>query len=126
MPEYVIEIPNYHPPRLNQVRGRHWAAEHKAKGELAEFIRLYAVLAPGYGKEPVPKAAGRRRVRLELEGQPSGRLPDADAFDKLLLDALVQTGLLLDDGVKGLEGRVEVTFTRAPERLTRLILEDCP
>ena len=38
--------------------------------------------------------------------------PDRDAFDQLLLDALVGAGLLLNDGDRGLAGRVEVTFRR--------------
>jgi hypothetical protein len=33
--------------------------------------------------------------------------------DELLLDALVNAGLLLDDGERGLAGRVAVQFRRA-------------
>jgi hypothetical protein len=35
-----------------------------------------------------------------------------------------RAGLLLDDGGRGLAGRVEVTFARGPDRATEIIVED--
>ncbi len=60
--------------------------------------------------QKVPDATGKRRVRLLVRLSPRHRMPDADAFDKLLLDSLVVTRLLTDDDASGLEGRVEVQF----------------
>jgi hypothetical protein len=105
-------------PALNRVRGRHWSVEHRAKRFAAEVLAAEA-LAQG-----VPRATGRRRVRLRLTGWPKGRLPDGDAFDKILLDSLVRAGLLLDDDAKGLEGRMGVELARGPGDKTEITLED--
>ena len=119
MARYEIRIDNWHPPLFNKVRGKHWSVEHKMKVALAELIGWYAAV------EGIPKADHRRRVALRLAGWPQGRLPDRDAFDKMLLDALVITGQLVDDGPKWLEGRVDVELTRAEKKSTVIILEDC-
>ncbi len=57
-------------------------------------------------------------------GWPTGRLPDRDAFDKCLLDALTRCGLLLDDGEKGVEGRMAVELVRGPKATTVIVLTD--
>jgi hypothetical protein len=55
-----------------------------------------------------------------------GPLPDRDAFDKVLLDALVRARLLLDDGERGLAGRLEVELVRGNARRTEVLLRDAP
>lgn len=115
---HSILIPDYHPPRLNQIRGRHWAVERRAKKELAELLRVYSLL------QGVPTAVSRRQVKLALSGWPQGKFPDRDAWDKCLLDALVHASLLLDDSDRGLEGRVEVVYHRSERRWTQIELTD--
>lgn len=114
---WTIEIPDYHPPKQRDFVGRHWSKLHALKNELERFLLHY-------GKD-VPKATGKRRVRLELEGWYRGKLPDRDCWDKATLDGLKRAGLLTDDSIHGLEGRMEVEYTRSYRRMTRIILEDC-
>jgi hypothetical protein len=72
----------------------------------------------------VPSATGPRRVTLRLTGWARSRaFPDADAYDKCLLDGLVWAGLLVDDDTRSLIGRVEVHFSRGP-RCTEIELEE--
>jgi hypothetical protein len=117
---YTVEIPNWRPVSLNAVRGRHWSAERRAKRETADLLAGYARFFL------VPAAAGPRRVSVLVTLGPRERANDRDNLDKILLDALVQVGLLLDDGPASLDGRVEVTFRRGPARATTLTLEDVP
>ncbi len=105
-------------PRLNEVRGRKWYAEHAKKKQLANDFALLARI------QNVPKATTRRSVSLAVTLGPRRKKPDADAYDKLLLDALVRCDLLLDDSARGLVGRVEVSFERGTKDETRITLED--
>ncbi len=106
MPTFLLVVLRWHPPRCNVWRGRHWAVAHKLRKQAVQLLGVYAV------QQRVPKARGRRRVSVEIVLAPRQRQPDADAYDKLLLDSLVGAGLLLDDGARGLVGRVEVSFRR--------------
>lgn len=105
-------------PTLNQVRGRHWSKEHRAKKLLADDLRITAIL------QDVPKATGPRKVSLHVVLGPRRRQGDRDNFDKLLLDALTRCGLILDDSARGLVGRMEVSFQRGPKDETRITLTD--
>lgn len=117
---HILAIPNYHPPRLNQVRGRHWFREHAAKRDLAALLKFEA------HNQHVPPATGKRRVRLQITGWiRGGKLPDLDAYDKLLLDALVRARLLQDDDGQDLDGRLAVELCRGEKR-TVITLEDVP
>lgn len=123
MPELQVnllafDIPNWHPPLANRWVGRHWAVKANLRKQAEQFLGWYAARAG------IPKAAGKRRVRLVMTGWPNGKLPDADAFDKVFLDAAVRSGLLLDDNAKGLEGRVGITLVRSSVVNTRVELED--
>lgn len=115
---HTLTIPNWLPPRLNQVRGRHWYAEAKLKKEAIAFIVFYARLCG------VPPARGRRRVSLRIVLGPRRRQPDRDAYDKMLLDALCRAGLLLDDSDRGLVGRVDIQFRRGPNCETTITIEE--
>jgi hypothetical protein len=119
MSQWRITIPNWQPCPLNRYRGRHWSREHKAKKEARELIGTYAYMVP------VPRATGPRRVRLHVTLGSAQPQPDRDAYDKVLLDALVSCGLLLDDGETGLKGRLQVTFTRGSTHATAIVLQDC-
>lgn len=116
--KHVVTIPDWLPPRLNQVRGRHWRAEYRAKKQAAEIVGAYAQQAS------VPRAKGRRRISLTITLGKGHRQPDRDAYDKVLLDALKRAGLILDDSDRGLEGRMEVEFSRGPTNRTEIFLED--
>lgn len=115
-----LHIPRWRPPLANRWRGRHWSVAHKLRHETQETLAVYARL------QRVPAASGPRKVALALALAPRQKQPDADAFDKLLLDALVGAGLLLDDSARGLAGRVEVSFSRCSleDWGTILTLED--
>lgn len=117
---YEIFIPRWAPPSLNRCRGRHWSAEHRLKKEAAAFVGTYALA------NRVPDAAGRRRVAVVVTLPPGAPARDLDNLDKILLDALVRARLLLDDGARGLDGRLGVEFRRGEEESTTLILEDVP
>ncbi len=107
-------------PLLNQVRGRHWSSEAKAKKELGTRLRLCAI------DQRTPQATCRRSVSLTVTLGPRRKQPDADAYDKILLDALVRCGLLLDDSARGLVGRVEIAFERGSSDETIITLTDVP
>ena len=115
---HAFTIPGWTPKLLNSVRGRHWSAEHRAKKETKAMLESYAYI------QRVPQARGRRRVEVLVTLNPKQGQPDKDAYDKILLDALVRTGLLLDDGEQGLEGRMGVRFERGTQQSTTIILED--
>lgn len=117
--EHTLIITDWHPVRTNEWAGRHWAVKGKLRGGQESMIRVYAM------QQSIRLASGKRAVKLLLHGWPTGKFPDRDAYDKLLLDALVNTGLLINDDGKGLEGRVEVEFVRSKERRTTIILRDC-
>ena len=120
MTAWLIEIPNWHPVRINVWAGRHWRTKARLVQDQVAVIMVYARRAG------VPDATGRRSVALHLEGWRSGgNFPDADAFDKLLLDALVRSRMLTDDDAAGILGRVAVTFARGAKR-TIIRLEEMP
>ena len=106
MPTFLLVIPKWRPPLSNDWRGRHWSVAHRLRKLSTQVLGIYAL------QQHVPRATGQRRVSVEIVLAPRQRQPDRDAFDKLLLDALTGAGLLLDDGERGLVGRVEVTFRR--------------
>ena len=115
---YTITIPDWCPATVNTFLGRHWARKHRLRRAMTEMIGSYA------WAQSVPKATGKRRVKLTVTGWASGgRLPDKDAFDKLLLDSLKQCWLIFDDSQEFLDGRVEVELRRGP-RSTVIELED--
>jgi Holliday junction resolvase RusA-like endonuclease len=106
MPTFVLVIPHWRPPLANEWRGRHWSVAHRLRKRAADLLGTYALA------QRVPKATCRRSVAVEVVLGPRQRQPDRDSMDKLLLDAVVEAGLLLDDSDRGLAGRVEVTFRR--------------
>ena len=116
---HVLVIPDWTPWRLNQVRGRHWSVEHRAKRETIEMLAMYAFL------QKIPAAKGKRRVSVCVCLTGRMKQPDRDCYDKILLDSLKRSELILDDSDRGLYGRVEVTFERGPERCTTIRFEDC-
>ena len=113
---HTIDIPSWNPVPINKWRGRHWGVRHKLQRGQAAIIGVYAL------QQGVPKATGRRKVRLTV--YKPGKAPDADAYDKSLLDALVTCGLLVDDSQEWIEGRMEVVVIKSKQRRTLIRLED--
>ena len=115
---HTLTIPNWLPPRANEWCYRHWNFKRGLTDDAEKFVRIYAA------EQNIPRAKGRRRVSLLLTLGKGRRQADRDAYDKILLDVLVRTGLLLDDGDKGMAGRMEVEFERGTESATQITLED--
>jgi Holliday junction resolvase RusA-like endonuclease len=116
---YRLVIDGWHPARLNELLGCHWAAAAQRKKHDRTLVCVESRI------QSVPKARGPRRVSLLLTMAPKQRRPDPDCWFKSLLDALVHAGLLIDDGPKWctLGG---VTYDRGPKKRTTIALEDLP
>ncbi len=72
----------------------------------------------------LPKAQGKRRVRMTVTLSKYQRAPDPDALWKTTLDALVHAGMLTDDNRQGVE-LDPVEFMRGTEQATTILLMDC-
>lgn len=117
MPTHTLEIPDWHPARLNQFIGRAWPVVARLKKIDRTIVTAEARNAG------VPLATTRRHVGLTIVLGPRGRASDPDAYWKSLLDALVCAGLLVDDSAKFVAYDCP-TFERGPARLTRVLLTD--
>lgn len=113
--ELVIE--RWRSPSLNATLRSHWAARARAVKTAAALIGIEAA------RQGVPKAKRKRRVSLRIALTPRQKPFDHDNSWKLLLDALVKAGLLIDDSPGWCEtGAVE--YERGPETKTVIVLED--
>ena len=117
MATYTIEIPNWHPARINQFVGKHWGVGHRLKKADVSMIAFYAKLAH------VPIASKKRRMQLTIVYGKRKRQADKDAYWKSLLDALVCAGMLVDDSPKWVTCE-EPIYERAAKSLTRIELTD--
>jgi hypothetical protein len=113
---WTMEIPGWAPTLDNRLVYAHWSVARRRKRRDAEVVGMAALV---YG---VPRATGRRRLRLTIRGR-FGRFPDDPAPLKSLWDALVKNGLLVDDSREWLEMAWPPTFERGPKR-TVIELED--
>lgn len=86
-----FEIPNWTPATVNQLLGMHWAKARTRKAADRQMIGVYAY------KAGIPKATGKRHVKLTVIKSGKGRLPDPDAYFKSVLDALKNLGYIIDD-----------------------------
>lgn len=117
MTVHRLEIPHWHPTRLNDLVNCHWSKRAKLKKSDREWVGAYALL------KRIPPAKGKRRISLVLTLDPGQRAGDPDAFWKSLLDALVHCKLLVDDNRQGVElGTVK--FKRGQAQETEITLED--
>ncbi len=115
--EWHVHLPRWHPARLNQWDGRHWAVRAKAK----RFDRdLVAACVTGAG---VPKATGKRRVSLTITLGYRQRGADPDAYWKSTLDALVHCGALVNDSRQWVE-LGEVEYVRGTVPATTISLKE--
>lgn len=110
---HTIHILDWHPTPLNKLLG-HWARSSKLKKLDRGVIAYYFA--------DIPKAAGKRRVSLEIVLGKGQRACDPDAYWKSLLDALVHAGQLVNDSPKWVE-LAPVKFSRSIAGAT-ITLED--
>lgn len=118
MATYRVEIPGWHPARLNQLLDRCWQRAYRRKKADLKVVAAYVRVV-----QRVPKAAGKRRVSLTIRLGPRQRAGDPDAYWKSLLDALVGCGLLVDDSRQWVE-LAPVSFERGERAATVLVIED--
>lgn len=111
---WTFRIPGWMPPMTNAWAYRHWTVKKKLTYDAEQWVGLHS--------QDVPKATSKRSVALLVTLGPRRRQCDRDAFDKILLDVLVRCGLLIDDGDKGLLGRMEVNFQRGSRSATQITL----
>lgn len=116
MTEYTIHIPHWHPVRLNQLLNCHWGWAHSLKTANTQMIGVYAHQAK------VPKATGRRSVKMLITMGKGQRTGDPDAYYKTTHDSLVNLGLLKNDNHVWLE-LTPVEFKRG-EMATTITLRD--
>lgn len=110
---WKLSIEGWHPGRLNVII-RHWVKSKQAKDEA---VRMFTLAAQAAG---CPAATGKRVLHLKLEG--FRKKPDADAYDKVVLDALKRSGLITDDDENGLLGRMGFEAVLGKERRTTLLI----
>lgn len=112
-----VQIPLWHPARLNQWDGAHWAVRAQLKADDREMVGIFCQ------QVGVPHAKKKRRVSLHIILAPRQRAADPDAWWKSLLDALVACGALLDDSPRWVE-LGPVTYERGMRKATAITLED--
>lgn len=110
----TMEIPNWHPARLNQLLGN-WRKAGRLKRADREILTLYS----RYKKT----ATGKRRVSLAIVLGPRQRGGDPDCWWKSTLDGLKHAGMILDDSKERVE-LGSVTYERGSQKATRITLED--
>lgn len=113
-------IPGWHPVRLNNLFGKHWAKAARLKAEDRKVIRIYARMNELLNADKV-----KRRVSFKIVLKPKQRAGDPDAYYKSLLDGLVWAGLLVDDSRTWCE-ITQPTFDRGEQWGTEITLEDLP
>jgi Holliday junction resolvase RusA-like endonuclease len=86
--------------------GGHWAVAARRKKADAQMIAVYG--------RNVPKAAGKRRVELEIILKPRHRGGDVDSYWKSTLDGLKRAGLIVDDNRQHCEIS-QPTYSRGTE-----------
>lgn len=118
---WVVTVPDYTPPSLNQILGCGPGKRGKLKRECANFFAVYASLAG----VPVASASGgvKRRVLFTFHGWPRGQFPDPDNMLKVPLDALRAAALIVDDSQAWCEWE-RPAFVRSGVRKTVIELFD--
>jgi hypothetical protein len=114
---WTLEVPGWVPTRLNKLLGSHWAAAGRLKDKDANVLATAVMV---YG---VPKAEGKRRVRLHIVFPKGERAADKDAYHKSLLDGLVKCGAIRNDSHVWVEWEPP-TYSRGDAKVTYVTLED--
>lgn len=106
-------VPDFTVPSLNDFLGRHWSRINRAKKALADLLGVYACKAGVPRVTPAYRPV--RRFLVTVVGWPSGEtMPDPDNLNKVLRDAAVSCGLLVDDSLEWCETRDPLLQRGAP------------
>ncbi len=111
-----ITVKNWVPTPLNRLMTCHWANAGRLKK-----LDLMVLQVASNG---LPRAAGKRRVRMTVTLSKYQRAPDPDALWKTTLDALVHARMLINDSHLWCE-LDPVEFMRGTEQATTILLMDC-
>ena len=93
----IFFIPKWRPATLNSMIGRH----HHVVGKIKKADRQ--IVAAYFLQSGIPKATGKRTLRVTVLMGPRMRFVDCDALWKSCLDALVACGAIVDDNPDNLE-----------------------
>ena len=116
-----IGIPQWRPYTDNELLNCHWRVKHKRKAADKERVGIYAHV------QHIPKAVGKRRVSLEIVLTGRQKQVDPWAYNKSLMDALVQNGLLVDDSSEWVEfGGITYSRGKKGSEMTTIVLEEIP
>lgn len=115
---HTITIPNYRPPRSNDLFRARMRKRMGLERECKQFVAYYS--------RDVPKAAGRRRVSMHVWLAVRQQLPDCEEDClKAVLDGLTACGLIIDDSRRWCEcPRTVFTKTLLRQPRTVITLED--
>lgn len=113
---HTLRLTGWVPASVNSLFG-HWARRQRKKRFDRDMVALEALA------QAVPMATGKRRVTVRIEVSGRAGVPDPDNVLKSLLDALVRSGLLVDDSGDWCE-LAGVTVTRGQQTVTVVTLED--
>jgi hypothetical protein len=112
----AFTIPDYRPPTPNVLFRATLRRRMVLERECKVFVKHYGA--------NVTSATCKRRVSVVVTLTPRQRIPDVDADGwKVLLDALVAAGFLMNDSRKWCE-TVPWTYERGKRNQTLVILED--
>ncbi len=113
---HEFTVIRWQPTPLNRLMTCHWANAGRMKK-----LDLMVIEVASSG---LPRAKGKRRVRMTITLAKRQRAPDPDSLWKATLDALVHCGMLTDDNRQGVE-LDPVEFMRGTEQATTILLMDC-
>lgn len=116
--KWEVVISGFLPTTVNELLKLHWAQRHKRKRTDCDLVGFLCI------EKCVPLAATKRRVTVTFSA-PGGRgakHSDKDARYKVLLDALVKCGRLVDDSDKWCEW-MPPTHVKGKKQ-TMIVLED--
>lgn len=114
---WSVLIPDWHPAKLNELLGVHWAVAARRKKADRRMLMVYC------HNHGVEKATTKRRVDLTITLAPRQRAADPDAYWKTTCDALVACGALVNDSHKWVE-LAPVRYERGGSKSTLIVLTD--
>jgi len=117
VPIHTLEIPGWHPQRLNVLMTCHWRKRGRLRVADDAMVKVAALNAG------IPKATVKRRVKITIVLGKGQRAGDRDAYFKSTLDSLKNAGMIVDDSRQWIDLE-PIAFERAAEMATRIELED--
>ena len=107
-------------PSGNQTLRQHWSRRSRHREDI--YWLLTAALNQ---QDPIPAAAGRRRLTIERHGKKSLDADNLAAGCKTLIDVVKSRKLIRDDNPTNCELVFRQVVNRILAPYTLLILEDC-